>query len=334
MSKKKLKRKATKGKNSRGRGGSASRSNPGKADRPCVVLVPSHRSYVDFVILSFYIFFAYNMPIPYIAAGDWIKKLGPLTQAMKHAGAFVIKRSFRPIPYDETRNDAISPENDTAVEAGENLYSAVYSSYIQQLVSDGQSLEFFLEGTRSRSGKSLPPKMGMLRSIIEPWLKGNAVNLTRMGSTAGNSDDNYDQFPSLFSRDIHFVPVTIDYERTLELSAMANELLGKEKTPESLTNLLQWVIQSVAGSLGQSASAFLSTLGLPLREMKTRMAGGSTFSSGRSRPLKGGKQGLPELNENGYFAKGYGPPLKMTTLGSLGLQLGNPYPWLVMRIPT
>ena len=95
--------------------------------------------------------------------------------------------------------------------------------------------------------------MGMLRSIIEPWLKGNAVNLTRMGSTAGNSDDNYDQFPSLFSRDIHFVPVTIDYERTLELSAMANELLGKEKTPESLTNLLPvggskccWITRSIS----------------------------------------------------------------------------------------
>jgi glycerol-3-phosphate O-acyltransferase len=61
-----------------------------------------------------------------------------------------------------------------------------------------------------------------------------------------------------------------------------------------------------------------------MREMKTRMAGGSTFTSGRSRPQKGGKQGLPDLNENGYFAKGYGPPLKMTTLGSLSLQFGEP----------
>lgn len=118
--------------------------------------------------------------------------------------------------------------------------------------------------------------------------------------------------------------LTIDYERTLELSAMANEMLGREKTPESLSNLFQWVAQSVAGSLGNSASAFLSAIGLPLREVKTRMAGGSDFNSGRSRPLKGGKEGLPDLNENGFFAKGYGPPLKMTTLGSVSLQFGEP----------
>ena len=54
--------------------------------------------------------------------------------------------------------------------ANENIYASVFSSYLQQLISDGQNLEFFVEGTRSRTGKSLSPKIGMLGAIVEPWL--------------------------------------------------------------------------------------------------------------------------------------------------------------------
>ena len=53
-----------------------------KKKKGTVIFVPTHRSYVDFIILS-YIFFAYNMPLPYIAAGDWMEKMGPLASMMK-----------------------------------------------------------------------------------------------------------------------------------------------------------------------------------------------------------------------------------------------------------
>ena len=65
-----------------GGGGGGSGEKKKKKKGGTVIFVPTHRSYVDFIILS-YIFFAYNMPLPYIAAGDWMEKMGPLASMMK-----------------------------------------------------------------------------------------------------------------------------------------------------------------------------------------------------------------------------------------------------------
>ena len=108
-----------------------------------LVLLPSHRSYVDFIILS-YIFFAYNLPLPHILAGEDFLGLGMLSTMLRHAGAFFIKRPFP--------NDVI--------------YQAIFTEYVQRLLQDKQVLEFFLEGTRSRTGKALTPKFGALKASI------------------------------------------------------------------------------------------------------------------------------------------------------------------------
>jgi len=78
---------------------------------------------------------------------------------------------------------------------------------------EGHPIEFFLEGTRSRSGKQLTPKLGMLGSVVEPFLEGKL-------------------------RDVHLIPITIDYEKALEASLHQSEMLGGAKVKESLGALL------------------------------------------------------------------------------------------------
>ncbi|KAI9905802.1 hypothetical protein PsorP6_014334 [Peronosclerospora sorghi] len=154
-----------------------------------VVLVPTHRSYIDFLLLS-YVFFAYNMPVPYVAAGEDFLNMGKLTQLFRESGAFFIRRTF----------------------ADDPLYSAIFRAYTQYLVSRGHTLEFFIEGSRSRSGKQLPPKFGLLTAVVDTYLSHHVPNL-------------------------YLVPVTIDYEKPLEVMLHQNEVLGEGKIRESISAL-------------------------------------------------------------------------------------------------
>ncbi|DAZ95534.1 TPA: hypothetical protein N0F65_005226 [Lagenidium giganteum] len=156
-----------------------------------VVLVPTHRSYVDFLLMS-YLFFAYNIPVPYIAAGRDFLNMGWISKLLRESGAYFIRRSFRE----------------------DGLYSAVFKEYTQYLVSKGHTIEFFIEGSRSRSGKQLDPKFGILSTVVDCYLSGRVDN-------------------------VHFVPVTIDYEKPLEVLLHQNELLGEGKIKESLSALLK-----------------------------------------------------------------------------------------------
>lgn len=60
-------------------------------------------------------------------------------QLMREACAFFMRRSF----------------------GADKLYSATFKEYVSKLVTEGESsLEFYIEGTRSRTAKSLMPKFG------------------------------------------------------------------------------------------------------------------------------------------------------------------------------
>lgn len=123
--------------------------------RGSVVLVPTHRSYVDFLLMS-YVFFAYNIPVPYVAAGEDFLNLGRLTQLLRESGAYFIRRSF----------------------TDDSLYSAVFCAYTQYLVTRGHTIEFFIEGSRSRSGKQLHPKFGILSTVVECYLSEKVKNVS------------------------------------------------------------------------------------------------------------------------------------------------------------
>ena len=155
-----------------------------------LVLLPSHKSHFDYFFLG-YVFNERNLPLPLIAAGDNLNffPLGPL---LRRAGAFFIRRSFK----------------------GDRLYAAVVDAYVRHLIRKGHSIELFLEGGRSRTGKLLPPKLGLLNMIVDA-----ALNVP--------------------DQKTFFVPVSLGYERIAEMSAYERELRGGDKQPENAAELLK-----------------------------------------------------------------------------------------------
>lgn len=104
-----------------------------------VLLVPSHRSYFDFLIFSI-LCFNYDLPLPAIVAAQDFKDMFLIGAMLRNSGAFYIKRSFR----------------------SDRLYWSIFTEYVQtQLYNGDHPIEFFVEGTRSRTQKSYAPKLGM-----------------------------------------------------------------------------------------------------------------------------------------------------------------------------
>jgi glycerol-3-phosphate O-acyltransferase len=159
------------------------------AKRYPVVLVPSHRSYFDFLILS-WLFYANHMVPPHIAARENMG-FGPFGFIFRRAGAFFLRRSFE-----------------------DPIYKEVFRRYVGYLVKEGFTQEFFIEGGRSRTGKSMAPRLGMLA-----W--------------------NIDAFIASSRRDLFFVPIAITYERLVEESSMVDELEGGDKQKESMLGLMR-----------------------------------------------------------------------------------------------
>jgi glycerol-3-phosphate O-acyltransferase len=155
-----------------------------------VVLIPSHKSHIDYLVLS-YILYNYGMIPPLIAAGVNLS-FWPLGPVFRRAGAFFIRRSFR----------------------GEELYPIVFREYLIRQMEQGYPIEFFIEGTRSRTGKLIKPKYGMLDMIIRAF-------------TSGRIDS------------VKVVPISISYEKIIEERSYRREVLGAEKEKESLTGLLK-----------------------------------------------------------------------------------------------
>jgi 1-acyl-sn-glycerol-3-phosphate acyltransferase len=161
-----------------------------EANKGNVIFVPTHRSYVDFLIIS-YVLYAHNLKVPHICAGEDFLNIAVIHTFLRNSGAFFMKRSFK---------DDI-------------LYKSIFTEYIQTLLNDNHSLEFFLEGTRARSGKMLKPKFGILNILCEAFFKGKVDNL-------------------------YFVPITINYSRVLEGETFPLEILGESKVKESLSRII------------------------------------------------------------------------------------------------
>ncbi|KAH0563387.1 hypothetical protein GP486_002047 [Trichoglossum hirsutum] len=113
-----------------------------------IVFLPCHRSHVDYVSLQL-ICYRIGLALPTVVAGDNLNF--PLVgQFLQHAGAMYIRRSFG----DDT------------------LYTTLVQSYIDTLLKNGYNFECFIEGGRSRTGKLLSPKFGILRFILDALLSG------------------------------------------------------------------------------------------------------------------------------------------------------------------
>ncbi|XP_071775102.1 dihydroxyacetone phosphate acyltransferase isoform X1 [Centroberyx gerrardi] len=157
-----------------------------------VILMPNHRSYADFLVIS-YLLFTYDLPIPVIAAGVPLAGMKIIGEIFRRSGAFFIRRAI----------------------GSDKLYWAVLSEYVKTIVRRGFApVEFYVEGLRSRTLKSLTPKLGMMHMVLEPFFKGEVYDIT-------------------------LVPISISYDRVLEESLLAQELLGVPKPKESTMGLLK-----------------------------------------------------------------------------------------------
>ncbi|XP_055953385.1 dihydroxyacetone phosphate acyltransferase-like [Argiope bruennichi] len=157
-----------------------------------ILFLPTHRSYADFLLVS-YVCFYFNLPLPVIAAGLDFLGLKFLSFLLRGAGAFFIRRSF----------------------VGDRLYRELFSEYVQTHIEGCEfPIEFFIEGTRSRSAKSLVPKLGMMQVILDMYFSSKVP-------------------------DIIIIPISISYDRTLEEMLYAYELLGVPKPKESTKGLIK-----------------------------------------------------------------------------------------------
>jgi glycerol-3-phosphate O-acyltransferase len=154
-----------------------------------LILLPSHKSHLDYIFIA-HLFYRNHLPLPVVAAGDNLAFF-PLGPALRRAGGFFIRRSFH----------------------GDRLYGAVVDAYMRRLIMDGWSLEFFLEGGRSRTGKLLLPKVGLLSLVVDA-----ALGVT--------------------GRKVYFAPISIGYERVVEEQEYVRELSGGEKQKEDMRGLV------------------------------------------------------------------------------------------------
>ena len=185
------------------------------AEDHTLVYVPCHRSHIDYLLLSYVLYQEGLMP-PHIAAGRNLDMplVGPL---LRRGGAFFLRRSFR----------------------DNRLYGAVFNEYLHRLIARGHPLEYFMEGGRSRSGRMLPARPGMLAMTLRSFLRSHA---------AGQAQP------------LAFIPVYIGYERVIESASYQRELRGGRKRKETPLSLLR-----VLGKLRQPFGRVSLNIGEPLR---------------------------------------------------------------------
>jgi len=155
-----------------------------------IIYVPCHRSHMDYLLLT-YVIFHEGLVTPRIAAGINLN-FWPAGPIFRKAGAFFIRRSFR----------------------GNRMYSTIFREYLGLLFERGYSVKYYTEGGRSRTGRLLQPKTGMLAMTIQSLLRG-------------------------IDRPLTLIPVYIGYEHVMEVGSYHKELSGSKKQKESIFGVIK-----------------------------------------------------------------------------------------------
>ncbi|MBV8788265.1 MAG: glycerol-3-phosphate 1-O-acyltransferase [Mycobacterium sp.] len=156
------------------------------------VLLFSHRSYIDGAVVP--VAMQENrLPPVHVFAGINLSfgVMGPL---LRRSGVIFIRRNI-----------------------GDNaLYKYVLREYVGYIVEKRFNLSWSIEGTRSRTGKMLPPKLGLLAYVADAYLDGR-------------------------SEDILLQPVSISFDQLHETAEYAAYARGGEKTPEGVGWLYNFI---------------------------------------------------------------------------------------------
>lgn len=155
-----------------------------------ILYLPSHRSHADYLLLSYVLYRAGLVP-PHIAAGINLN-FWPVGGILRRGGAFYIRRKF----------------------SGDKLYAAVFRAYVDGLIRRGYPISFYPEGGRSRTGRLLQPKTGMMAMVVDSALRQRA-------------------------RKVAVVPVFVGYDKVWEVGSYFKELSGEAKKQESAEALLK-----------------------------------------------------------------------------------------------
>jgi glycerol-3-phosphate O-acyltransferase len=198
-----------------------------------IVYVPCHRSHMDYLLLS-YVIYRRGFAVPHVAAGVNLN-LPVVGRFLRKGGAFFLRRTFK----------------------GNALYPHVFTAYLQVLMRRGHSIEYFIEGGRSRTGRLLPPKTGMLQMTVRGYLKD-----TR--------------------RPVVFVPVYFGYEKLFEEKTYVGELSGRPKEKESVVGLLR-TLPKLREKFGRVYVSFGEPLELAAH-LDAHAPGWRENSSGDARP--------------------------------------------------
>lgn len=166
-----------------------------------IVYVPCHRSHFDYLLLS-YIVYHQGLSLPHVAAGVNLN-LPVIGAILRRGGAFYLRRSFK----------------------GNRLYASVFNAYLRQILVRGHSIEYFVEGGRSRTGRLLAPKAGMLAMTVNSFMREPRLPVV-------------------------FVPVYFGYEKLIEGDSFISELGGATKQKESLFGLIS-SIKSLRENFGK-----------------------------------------------------------------------------------
>lgn len=155
-----------------------------------LVYVPCHRSHMDYLLLSYALYYQGLVP-PHVAAGINLN-IPVIGGLLRRGGAFYIRRTFK----------------------GNRLYAAVLNEYLALNFAKGVSIEYFIEGMRSRTGRLVKPRVGLLSMSARAYLRHR-------------------------ERPVVFVPVHISYEKVIELPSYVNELSGRPKRSESIAGFVK-----------------------------------------------------------------------------------------------
>jgi glycerol-3-phosphate O-acyltransferase len=167
-----------------------------------IIYVPCHRSHMDYLLLS-YVIYRKGFAVAHVAAGINLN-LPVIGRFLRKGGAFFLRRTFK----------------------GDALYAVVFAKYLGVMMARGHSLEYFIEGGRSRTGRLLSPRTGMLSMTVRAYLRDP-------------------------KRPVVFMPVYFGYERIVEGRTYIGELSGQPKEKESVLGLIKAVSSVLRSKLGK-----------------------------------------------------------------------------------
>ncbi|KAI6186653.1 hypothetical protein M3Y98_00156000 [Aphelenchoides besseyi] len=184
-----------------------------KVTKISVLFTVELQSHMDYVLIH-WVLWHYKIRLPHVAAGDNLNLCGfGYVKLIRFVIVISVGFFVRLVLFFIRRH--LNPNDDSTRDA---LYRSVLNSYLIELLKSGMSVEFFLEGTRSRFGKALLPKNGLISVIVDAVESGEL-------------------------KDVYLVPMSIIYDRCVE-GIFVEELMGIRKPPESLLKVISGIFRS------------------------------------------------------------------------------------------